>query len=276
MTVPNTTASIAAAMPPDGFSRLTQRTVTADAVDQIKRLITVGTLIPGQRLPSERVLADLLGVSRPTMREAVRALEAMGIVSTRHGSGTFVTDLSAETLARPLTFVLDINHDALHELFEVRVLLEAGAAEAAAASVDATPATGSPPVSPRCATRPMPSPSRPDLSFHQIVHHASGNALLSALMTGTAHADPRQPPRQRGRRAARREAADEHEAILAALRQRDGAAAASGDAPTHRERAAAFPGGRETRSGARRTAINRRVRRRRRRERRRGERSARR
>ena len=228
MTVPNTTASIAAAaMPPDGFSRLTQRTVTADAVDQIKRLITLGTLIPGQRLPSERVLAELLGVSRPTTREAVRALEAMGIVSTRHGSGTFVTDLSAETLARPLIFVLDINHDAVHELFAVRVLLEAGAAEAAAASIDLHTCD-------RLATciaemRDAPDAESflgPDLAFHQIVHQASGNALISALMNGLRALTHASLLASAAGEPARREAVDEHEAILGALRQRDGAAAA--------------------------------------------------
>ena len=210
----------------NGFTRIAQRTVTADAVDQIKRLITVGTLIPGQRLPSERVLADLLGVSRPTMREAVRALEAMGIVSTRHGSGTFVTDLSAETLARPLTFVLDINRDALQELFEVRVLLEAGAAAAAAATADVDTCDQLA----ACIGQMREAADAeaflaPDLSFHQIVHHASGNTLLFALMTGLRTLTRASLLASAAGDAARREAADEHEAVLAALRQQDGAAA---------------------------------------------------
>ncbi len=227
MTIPPGVAETSTEFPSlHGFSRLTPRTVTADAVDQIKRLITVGTLIPGQRLPSERVLADLLGVSRPTMREAVRALEAMGIVSTRHGSGTFVTDLSAETLARPLTFVLDINHEALQELFEVRVLLEAGAAEGAAAVADAETCERLA----ACIAEMREAVDAeaflaPDLTFHQIVHHASGNALLFALMTGLRTLTRASLLASAAEDAARREAADEHEAILAALRQRDGPAA---------------------------------------------------
>lgn len=227
MIAPDTAASFGKeSVPSDGFSRLTPRTVTADAVDQIKRLITVGTLMPGQRLPPERTLADLLGVSRPTMREAVRALEAMGIVSSRHGSGTFVTDLSAETLARPLTFVLDINHEALQELFEVRVLLEAGAAEAAAANADADTCDGlAACIAGMREAADAESFLAPDLAFHQAVHHASGNALLFALMTGLrtlTHASLLASAAEDG---ARREAADEHAAILAALRERDGPAA---------------------------------------------------
>jgi GntR family transcriptional regulator, transcriptional repressor for pyruvate dehydrogenase complex len=224
------TASVAIAADPtplDGFSRLTQRTVTADVVDQIKRLITLGTLVPGQRLPSERVLADLLGVSRPTTREAVRALEAMGIVSTRHGSGTFVTDLSAETLARPLIFVLDINRNALHELFAVRVLLEAGAAEAAAASADIhTCDRLAACIAEMRGAADAESFLGPDLAFHQIVHQASENALISALMNGLRALTRASLLASAAGEPARREAADEHEAILAALRQRDGAAAA--------------------------------------------------
>jgi GntR family transcriptional repressor for pyruvate dehydrogenase complex len=226
VTPESTTVIVTEATARDGFSRLTPRTVTADAVDQIKRLITVGTLAPGQRLPSERVLADLLGVSRPTMREAVRALEAMGIVSSRHGSGTFVTDLSAETLARPLTFVLDINHEALQELFEVRVLLEAGAAEGAAAAADAETCDRLA----ACIAQMREAADAeaflaPDLTFHQIVHHASGNALLFALMTGLRTLTRASLLASAAGDAARREAADEHEAILVALRQRDGPAA---------------------------------------------------
>lgn len=223
-------ASVAIARDPksgDGFSRLTPRTVTADAVDQITRLITGGTLVAGQRLPSERVLADLLGVSRPTMREAVRALEAMGIVSSRHGSGTFVTDLSAETLARPLTFVLDINRDALQELFEVRVLLEAGAAEAAAAAASVEICDR---LAACIATMREAADAEtflgPDLAFHQIVHQASGNTLLLALMTGLRTLTRASLLASAAGDAARREAADEHDAILAALRQQDGAVAA--------------------------------------------------
>lgn len=227
MTVPNATTAITAEpVPLDGFSRLTQRTVTADAVDQIKRLITLGTLIPGQRLPSERVLANLLGVSRPTTREAVRALEAMGIVSTRHGSGTFVTDLSAETLARPLIFVLDINRNALHELFAVRVLLETGAAETAARSADRhTCDRLAACIAEMRSATDAESFLGPDLAFHQIVHQASGNALICALMNGLRALTRASLLVSAAGEPARREAVTEHEAILAALHQGDGAAA---------------------------------------------------
>lgn len=208
------------------FSRLTPRTVTADAVDQIKRLIADGNLTPGQKLPSERVLADRLGVSRPTLREVVRALEAMGVVASRHGSGTYVTDLSAELLARPLMFVLDVNREALGDIFAVRVMLEVGAAEAAAARIDgggldrlARHVTAM-----REATD-ADSLLVPDLAFHRLVHEASGNGLLLALMDGLRALIRESLLLSASWQAARDKAVAEHDSIMAALRRADPAAA---------------------------------------------------
>jgi GntR family transcriptional regulator, transcriptional repressor for pyruvate dehydrogenase complex len=76
------------------FELVERRTASAAAIEQIRTLVAAGTLVPGQRLPPERELSELLGVSRPTLREAVRALVAIGVLETRAGSGTYVTDLS--------------------------------------------------------------------------------------------------------------------------------------------------------------------------------------
>lgn len=214
--------------PAPTFTRIAQRTVATDALEQIKQLIATGVLQPGQKLPSERVLADLLGMSRPTMREVVRALEAMGVVATRHGSGTYITDLSGEVLARPLIFVLDINRDALTDLFAVRVLLEAGAAEAAArladeATFDALDAC----VTAMRSADDADSLLAPDLEFHRLVHRASGNSLLLALMDGLRTLTRASLLASASSPEARTRAAAEHAAVAQALRARDEAAAAS-------------------------------------------------
>lgn len=210
----------------DGFSRLTQRSVTADAVDQIKGMIASGALGPGQKLPAERVLADLLGVSRPTTREVVRALEAMGVVATRHGSGSYVTDLSTDILARPLVFVLDANRQALADIFAVRVLLEVGAAEAAAgvadaATVDRLHAL----VEAMRAATDADGLLEPDLAFHRLIHETSGNALLLALMDGLRTLTRDSLLLSAALADARQSATQEHAAIVAALRAGDAAAA---------------------------------------------------
>lgn len=208
------------------FSRVPQRTVTGDAVDQIKRLIASGAIAAGQKLPSERALADLLGVSRPTMREVMSALEAMGVVATRHGSGTYVTNLSAEVLSGPLVFVLDVNRDALDDLFEVRVLLEAGAAEAAAGTVnDEHMAALERFVTEMRAAGDADGLLEPDLAFHRLIHEASGNVILLGLMSNLRVLTRQSLLASADSDSARREAVAEHEGILDGLRRRDPAAA---------------------------------------------------
>ena len=114
------------------FERLQRRTVTNDAIRLIKEMILNGQLGPGDRLPAERELSEAMGVSRPTIREAIRSLIAMHILEARHGAGTFVSSLSMEELLRPLQFVFALSESGLQELFEVRLLLEPGAAALAA------------------------------------------------------------------------------------------------------------------------------------------------
>lgn len=70
-------------------------TVTQRAIERIKALIADGLLEPGQRLPTERDLAAQLGISRSSMREAIRALTVLGVLEARHGSGIYVTALKA-------------------------------------------------------------------------------------------------------------------------------------------------------------------------------------
>ena len=114
------------------FEPLPRRTVTMDAVNRIKEMILDGRLAPGERLPSERTLSELLGVSRPTIREAIRSLVAMHILEVRQGSGTFVSSLSMDQLFRPIQFAIALSDTGIADLFDVRMLLEPGAARFAA------------------------------------------------------------------------------------------------------------------------------------------------
>src|SRR5438067_5760864 len=98
----------------------------------VKGMILRGELQAGQKLPPERELAAQLGVSRSSLREAIRALIALNILESRHGNGTFVTSLDPELLAEPIDFVLKVNESALDALFEARKVVEAGVAALAA------------------------------------------------------------------------------------------------------------------------------------------------
>jgi DNA-binding FadR family transcriptional regulator len=114
------------------FPTIPRRSVTMDAAALIKDMILDGRLHPGHRLPSERTLSEALGVSRPSVREAIRSLVAMHILETRHGSGTYVSSLSLDELLRPLQFVVTLADSGMSDLFDVRELIEPGGAELAA------------------------------------------------------------------------------------------------------------------------------------------------
>jgi GntR family transcriptional repressor for pyruvate dehydrogenase complex len=102
--------------------------VTDDAVIKIRELIISGELRPGDQLPQESALADQLGISRNSMREAVRVLEQMRVLNVRHGSGTYVSSLEPSLLLEGISFAVEMMRDqTLREVIEVRQLLEPAA-----------------------------------------------------------------------------------------------------------------------------------------------------
>src|ERR687896_2010650 len=109
-----------------------------EVVGQLHQLIEAGKLKVGDRLPSERELAETFRVSRSSVREAIKTLENEGLVMTRQGSGTFITAVTVEAIIQPLASLLSRGKDALIDLFEMRRLVEPGIA--ALAAERATPA----------------------------------------------------------------------------------------------------------------------------------------
>ncbi|HUZ20363.1 MAG TPA: FadR/GntR family transcriptional regulator [Acidimicrobiales bacterium] len=110
--------------------------VTDEAIEKIKEMIVSGVLQPGDRLPKEDELATALGLSRSSLREAVRALSLVRVLDVRQGDGTYVTSLRPELLMAAMSFVVDFHRDdsVLHFL-EVRRMLEPAATAVAARRV---------------------------------------------------------------------------------------------------------------------------------------------
>jgi GntR family transcriptional repressor for pyruvate dehydrogenase complex len=105
--------------------------------EQIQHLIARGVLKPGDRLPGERDLAVKFGVGRGSIRDAIRTLEIMGVVEPRHGHGTVVRELSADSLVVPLATALSHKRGLVAELLDVRRMIEPSLA--ARAAKNATP-----------------------------------------------------------------------------------------------------------------------------------------
>src|SRR5438477_7127531 len=95
-----------------------------EIVRQIKGMFSEGRLKSGDQLPPERDLAEKFLVSRTSVREALRALESVGLIEIRPGEGTFVREISVDALVEPLALVLLSQREMIGELFEARRLLE--------------------------------------------------------------------------------------------------------------------------------------------------------
>ncbi|MDR1605102.1 MAG: FadR family transcriptional regulator [Gracilibacteraceae bacterium] len=103
-----------------------------EVVEQIKGLIAEGQIKAGDRLPSERDLAERLQVSRASVREALSALEVMGLLEVRSGEGAYVKEANVDAVVSSLAWMLYLEKDLVLELLEVRKILETQAAALAA------------------------------------------------------------------------------------------------------------------------------------------------
>lgn len=114
------------------FYKITQERVADTVMHQIEQLILRGILRPGERLPSERDLSDRMGVSRPSLREAIADLEGRGLLTTRKGSGVYVADVLGSAFSEPLIQLFASHEEALFDYISFRRDLEGMAAERAA------------------------------------------------------------------------------------------------------------------------------------------------
>jgi GntR family transcriptional repressor for pyruvate dehydrogenase complex len=111
------------------FHRASPREAVSDA---ILELIRGGELRPGMRLPSEPQLVQMTGISRSSVREAVRSLQTMGLLEVRRGQGTFVREIDSESVTDAQLLLLLDDHTVLENLIEVRCALEPVIAQVAA------------------------------------------------------------------------------------------------------------------------------------------------
>jgi GntR family transcriptional regulator, transcriptional repressor for pyruvate dehydrogenase complex len=158
--------------------------VTDEAIDKIKGMIISGELAPGDRLPKEADLAQRLGLSRSSLREAVKALCLIRVLDVRQGDGTYVTSLEPELLLDAMTFVVDFHRDdTVLDFFAVRRILEPAATAIAATTMTEEQLAGleqllegldeSPSVEALVAN---------DLEFHRRIALGTGNPVLCSLI----------------------------------------------------------------------------------------------
>lgn len=106
------------------FNLEKRKSASEIVVETIKKLLITKKLLPGDKLPSEVDLAQSLGVSRGSIREAMKELSVYGIVTIRHGDGTYISESTSDVLFDPLLFQMIINYETFQELLELREALE--------------------------------------------------------------------------------------------------------------------------------------------------------
>jgi DNA-binding FadR family transcriptional regulator len=158
--------------------------VTDSAIDKIKEMIVSGELRPGDRLPKEADLADRLGLSRNSLREAVKALSVIRVLDVRQGDGTYVTSLEPQLLLDALTFVVDFHRDdTVLEFLEVRRILEPAATAMAARLMNDGDVAKLRAVLDELGAEPtIEALVANDLEFHRQIAAGSGNNVLCSLI----------------------------------------------------------------------------------------------
>jgi GntR family transcriptional regulator, transcriptional repressor for pyruvate dehydrogenase complex len=171
---------------PDRIDRGEHVALTDDAILKIKNMIVSGELRPGDRLPREADLADRLGLSRNSLREAVRALSMIRVLDVRQGDGTYVTSLDPTVLLDALSFVVDFHRDdTVLQFFEVRRILEPAATALAAQRMADSDIEKLQALLDELGPEPtVDALVANDLEFHRQIAAGAGNGVLCSLIEG--------------------------------------------------------------------------------------------
>jgi GntR family transcriptional repressor for pyruvate dehydrogenase complex len=200
-------------------------TSAEEVASRLRDMIHSGELSAGDRLPPERDLAKLLGVSRPTLRAGIRSLSAIGILQSRQGAGTFVAaaEESPTLDSSPLRMLSALHGFTSDEMFEARLALEmsiAGLAARRATSEQMTQLAEE--IAGMYASLDEPGQYLVhDMRFHQIVAAASGNRILTSLMNMVATILFEYRSKTVKRAKDLKESAEQHHNIYRALRDHD-------------------------------------------------------
>jgi len=158
--------------------------LTDEAIGKIKQMIISGRVGPGEKLPREADLAAELGLSRSSLREAVKALTLVNVLDVRQGDGTYTTSLAPSLLLEALSFIVDFHRDdSVLEFLEVRRIVEPAATALAAVRMSAQDKAG---LGETLAAATVDSPVddfiAADLEFHRQIAVGSGNQALASLV----------------------------------------------------------------------------------------------
>jgi GntR family transcriptional repressor for pyruvate dehydrogenase complex len=209
------------------FGPVERKILWEQVAEQLMDMLRDRRLRPGDKLPPERELAAMMQVSRPSLREALRALSLMNVLEVRQGAGTFVTSLETELLVEHLDFVLSLDESSLIELFEARKIVEIGIAGLAAQRI-----TGEELAELEAGlVRSQDALHHPvdflqaDEQLHKTITNAARNPIMSRVIDSISRLLMVSRSRTVEITRVREQTVEDHRAIVAALKRRDPEAA---------------------------------------------------
>lgn len=205
------------------FGTFEMRALSEEIVARLLSLIKEKELRPGDKLPPERELAATMQVSRPSLREALRALAIMNIIEIRQGDGTYVTSLDPELLVEHLDFVLSLDDSTFLTLFEARKIMEVGIVALAVQritdeEIEELEACLSKSIE---AVEDHEAFLQADVELHEKIVKAAQNPILSRFMASISRLGLASRRRTVEIPGVPRQSVEDHQAIVKALKARD-------------------------------------------------------
>jgi GntR family transcriptional regulator, transcriptional repressor for pyruvate dehydrogenase complex len=201
--------------------------MTEEVVTQVREMIQHGKLRPGDRLPPERDLAKQLGISRASLRTGLRFLSAIGVLTSRHGSGTYIATGPPALDSEPLSMLAALHGFTTEKMFEARRLVEVAVAGLAAenATEDQLRLMSDEVTETYAALDNPQEYLVHDFGFHRAVAVASGNPILATFMEMVADILYERRCKTIGRSRDLKESVEMHRKIYHAIRARNADAA---------------------------------------------------
>ncbi len=161
------------------FAAIPNQKTYKQIIEQIIMMISGGELKNGDKLPGERVLSEMLGASRSSIREAFRTLEIIGVLEVRHGGGTYVQDFQIAPFINTIAplFLQDV--DLMGDMMDFRIMLESQAVTAAAKSADAGTISKMEQSLKQMQSGNEPLAEQADIDFHMSIFRATGNKVFA-------------------------------------------------------------------------------------------------
>ena len=171
------------------FKKISPRKISDEIIEQFKEMLNKGELKPGDELPSERELAEMIGVSRPPLREALNALNTMGFIEIRPRSKIVVRSIVEKFLGDPVSMLIAEDMEKLFELLEIRRAMESWVAYSAAkrASREDIEKIGRIIEKDQENLRRKRDDAKTDADFHVSIAQATENTIFSHLMASCYH-----------------------------------------------------------------------------------------